>query len=151
MVNQKFQNNKKSIFCFSHMFWGDTKLVFWESIGRSDCTSFSRIGLKISQMANLFVFIFLQKRVSEALTSLFVLFFRKINLSNKEFLRNLFKIPGISENKFIFWRKFLILCLRWKNSKKKSYLYSTNEFSYRFFHKSFINPSKITNLFQNSC
>ena len=85
MVQQKFKNNKKSIFCLSHIFWGDTKLVFWESIGRSDCTSFSRIGLKISQMANLFVFIFLQKRVSEALTSLFVLFFERLISQTKNF------------------------------------------------------------------
>ena len=92
------------------MFWGDTKLVFWESIGRSDCTSFSRIGLKISQMANLFVFIFLQKRVSEVLTSLFVLFFERLISQTKNFYEicskflEFQKLTGILEQICHFWR-----------------------------------------------
>ena len=90
------------------MFWGDTNLVFWESLGRSDCTSFSRIGLKISDFANLCLIYFPSKQRFSGRKFFLFTFFGKINPSEKEFLWNLSKFLWISGINNVFRRNLLI-------------------------------------------
>ena len=85
------------------MFWGDTSLVFWESVGRFDRQGLARIDSKISQMANLFLIYFPLKVTFWGWNLFLSTCFGEMNLWKKKFLRNSVKFPQISEINREFW------------------------------------------------
>ena len=133
------------------MFWGDTSLVFWESLGRFDRQGLARIDSKISQMANLFLIYFPLKVTFWGRNLFLFTSFWKINLWKKEFLQNSVKFPQISQMNSKFWRILSIFKKKWQIleelSLKNFFVLKENCFSLNLSHLSW----KTTNFFKIQC